>query len=376
MKVADRVLRSLLARDGTVAMSVGLAVCAWLIEAGLDAFVFRLGPLRERLLPLNDANEIWMRMEAIGIFLILSVYCQIIITHRKRVEAEHTQAQLREHEARRCCEQAVRVRDHFLAAVSHDLRTPLATIVSRTDLVQGRLRRQQDFPAAWLSDQMDAMGEAAQAMLEAVEGITDAARLQTGCELNLRVDAVDLSALVRTIVRSFSEASVWSGAALLEASIAEGVLVQGDRARLRRVVENLVDNAVKYSPEGTPVQVEVRATEEGALIAVRDRGVGIAEDEVPHIFRPFYRAATAGDVSGAGIGLASAKMIVEQHGGQIRVASALGVGTTMVVVLPPPGQRPAPCGAPGAGTQEETDSRGRSGGTPVEAVRPGRGRAR
>jgi signal transduction histidine kinase len=287
---------------------------------------------------------------------------------RKRLEAERAQALRREHEARRCCEQAVRVRDHFLAAVSHDLRTPLATIVSRTDLVQGRLGRQQDFPAAWLSEQMDAMGEAAQAMLAAVEGITDAARLQTGCELILRVEAVDLSALVRTIVRRFNEASVWSGAAPLEASIAEGVRVEGDRARLRRVVENLVDNAVKYSPQGTPVQVEVRATEEGALIAVRDRGVGIADDELPHIFRPFYRASTARDVSGAGIGLSSAKMIVEQHGGQIRVASALGVGTTVVVLLPPPGQRPAPRGAHGAWTQEETDSRGRSGRTPVEAV--------
>ena len=81
----------------------------------------------------------------------------------------------------------------------------------------------------------------------------------------------------------------------------------------------------------------MRATEEGAVLAVRDRGVGIADDEVPHIFNPFYRASTAGDVPGAGIGLASAKTIVEQHGGQISVESALGVGTTVVVVLPPPG---------------------------------------
>jgi signal transduction histidine kinase len=354
-------------------MSVVLAVCAWLIEAALDAFVFRLGPLRERLLPLNDTNEIWMRVEAIGIFLILSVYCQVIITHRKRVEAEHAQAQLREHEARRCCEQAVRARDAFVAAVSHDLRTPLATIVSRTDLVQGRLGRQQDLPAAWLADQMDAMGEAAQAMLAAVEGITDAARLQMGCELLLRVEAVDLSALVRTMVRTFNESRVWSGAAPLEASIAEGVLVEGDRARLRRVVENIVGNAVKYSPEGTPVQVEVRATEEGAVIAVRDRGVGIAEDELPHLFRPFYRASTARDVPGAGIGLASAKMIVEQHGGQIRVASALGVGTTVVVVLPPPRTVPTTM-APGAWAQELTDRQGRTvGPRRSRETRPGPG---
>jgi signal transduction histidine kinase len=197
-----------------------------------------------------------------------------------------------------------------------------------------------------------------------------------GRELLLRVEAVDLSALVDSIVRTCNEASLWSGAALLEASIGEGVRVQGDRARLRRVVENLVGNAVKYSPQGTPVQVEVRASQEGAVLVVRDRGVGIAADEVPHLFRPFYRASTARDVPGAGIGLASAKTIVEQHGGQISVASTLGVGTTVVVVLPPPGQRLAPRGAPDAWTQEQTDRRDSSGRTPVEAVRPGQCRAR
>jgi signal transduction histidine kinase len=84
------------------------------------------------------------------------------------------------------------------------------------------------------------------------------------------------------------------------------------------------------------VRVEVRATDEGAVLAVRDRGVGIADDELPHIFSLFYRASTARDVPGAGIGLASTKTIVQQHGGQISVASALGAGTTVIVVLPHP----------------------------------------
>src|SRR5919206_629243 len=340
MKEKDRVRRSLLARNRTAVIGVVLAVFAVMIQAALDLLVFRLGPLHERLLPLNDPSEIWMRVEAIGVFLILSVYCHVIIGQRKRVEAERAQALLREQEARRQAEQAMRVRDDFLTAASHDLRTPLATIVSRTGLLQGRLGRQQVLPVEWLADQLDAMGDAAQAMLAAVEGITDAARLQMGRELVLRVEAVDLSALVRTVVRTFNEASAWSGTAPVEASIADGVLVEGDRARLRRVVENLVGNAVKYSPDGTPVRVEVRAGEEGVVLAVRDWGVGIADDELPHIFSRFYRASTAGDVPGAGIGLASTKTIVEQHGGQISVESALGVGTTVIVGLPPPGTVP------------------------------------
>ena len=364
MKEKDRVMRSLLAGNRTAVIGVVLVVFAGMIQAALDSFVFRLGPLHERLFPLNDPTEIWMQVEAIGIFVILSVYCHVIIARRKRAEAERAQALLREQEARRQAEQAVRVRDDFLAAASHDLRTPLATIVSRTGLLQGRLGRTQALPAEWLSDQLDAMGDAAQAMLAAVEGITDAARLQMGRELVLRVEAVDLSALVRTIVRTFNEASAWSGAAPVEASIADGVLVEGDRARLRRVVENLVGNAVKYSPDGTPVRVEVRATEEGAVLAVRDWGVGIADDELPHIFSRFYRASTAGDVPGVGIGLASTKTIVEQHGGQISVESALGVGTTVIVVLPPLGTVPHLDRPPARGPRRRQTGVAAAGGHP------------
>ena len=360
----DRIIRFLLAGNRTVVIGVVLAVFAGMIQAALDAFVFRLGPLLERLFPLDDPTEIWMRVEATGTFFILSVYCHVIIAQRKRVEAERAQALLREQEARRQAEQAMRVRDDFLTAASHDLRTPLATIVSRTGLLQGRLGRQQVLPAEWLADQLDAMGDAAQAMLAAVEGITDAARLQMGRELVLRVEAVDLSALVRTIVRTFNEASAWSGAAPVQAFISEGVLVSGDRARLRRVVENIVGNAVKYSPDGTPVRVEVRATDEGAVLAVRDWGVGIADDEVPHIYSLFYRASTAGDVPGAGIGLASTKTIVEQHGGQISVESALGVGTTVNVVLPPPGTVPHLDGPTARGPRSRQTGVAAAGGHP------------
>src|SRR5919204_2765002 len=171
MKEKDRGMRSLLAWDRTAALSVVLAVFVWMIEAALDSFVLGLGPLHERLLPLNEPGEIWMRVEATGTFLILSVYCHVIIAQRKRVEAERAQALLREQEARRQAEQAMRVRDDFLAAASHDLRTPLATIVSRTGLLQGRLGRNQALPAEWLANPMGARGGAAPAILAPGEGI-------------------------------------------------------------------------------------------------------------------------------------------------------------------------------------------------------------
>ena len=109
MKDTDRALRSLLAWDGTAALSVVLAIAAGQIAAALEAFVLRLGPLHARLFPRTDRKEIWKRVEGSGAFLILSVYCPVILAPRQRVEAERAPALLGEQEARRCWEQAVRV---------------------------------------------------------------------------------------------------------------------------------------------------------------------------------------------------------------------------------------------------------------------------
>ncbi len=113
------------------------------------------------------------------------------------------------------------------------------------------------------------------------------------------------------------------------------VTIQGDRARLERVLHNILGNAVKYSPRGAPVEVEVVAHEGWAIITVRDHGVGIPADELPRLFTQFYRASTARGIPGKGIGLAGARAIVEQHGGRIEIESAVGQGTTVTVYLPP-----------------------------------------
>jgi signal transduction histidine kinase len=114
---------------------------------------------------------------------------------------------------------------------------------------------------------------------------------------------------------------------------AAAVLVCGDRVRLLRVLHNLVGNAVKYSPAGTAIDVDVQ-TQEQAVITVRDQGVGIPADELPHIFTRFFRASTALGVQGTGIGLAGSRAIIEQHHGHITVDSEVGRGTTVTVCLP------------------------------------------
>jgi signal transduction histidine kinase len=149
------------------------------------------------------------------------------------------------------------------------------------------------------------------------------------------MEPLDVGALVRDVVASM-EAGRPEGAAPVVVDASDGAVVQGDRLQLERVMQNIIGNAIKYSPQGTPVHATVGRHDQWVVISVRDRGVGIPHEELPHIFTPFYRASTAQGIPGTGIGLSGAKMIVEQHGGQITLQSAVGKGTTVVVRLPSP----------------------------------------
>jgi signal transduction histidine kinase len=121
----------------------------------------------------------------------------------------------------------------------------------------------------------------------------------------------------------------------------EQVSVEGDRMRLKQVVVNLVDNAIKYTPAGGLVGVKVRASNSRALLEVNDNGVGIPAEALPHIFERFYRAdkARSRQMGGAGLGLSIIKAIVTAHGGQVRVESVEGVGSRFLVELPIAGER-------------------------------------
>jgi signal transduction histidine kinase len=170
-------------------------------------------------------------------------------------------------------------------------------------------------------------------MVATVEEITDVAELQIGRRLDLKVQPVDIGEMVRAAV-ALVEGSAPRGAAPVIVAASDPVVVEGDGMRLERVLQNVIGNAVKYSPGGTPVQVQVSRQEDWAVITVRDGGVGIPADELPHIFSKYYRASTSIGIKGTGIGLAGAKAIVTQHSGHITLDSIVGQGTTVVISLP------------------------------------------
>jgi len=248
--------------------------------------------------------------------------------------AEAEQARRVARDAQAVAEEALRVRDDFMNAASHDLRTPLTGVMGRSDLIQTRLDSGRPLDEAWFRTQVDLLRQSARRMAATVEEITDAAQLQMGRPLSLKLEPIDIGDMVRGMSAMVAAASTWNNAAPVKVAAAAGFIVEGDRRRLERVVQNVVGNAVKYSPDGAPVQVSVGGDAEWVSIIVRDHGVGVPADELPRLFARFYRASTSKGIAGTGIGLAGSRTIVEQHGGGITLESAVGEGTTVTVLLP------------------------------------------
>jgi signal transduction histidine kinase len=246
--------------------------------------------------------------------------------------ARYAQIYASERQQREKAETAVRIRDDILNLATHDLRSPGASVLSRAQLVQHRLHRGLALDTAWLDAQMQAINEAITRLNVTIDEMSDVARLQVGQALDLQLEDLDVGALVRAVA---AEYSTEAGTPRVDMHApAEPVLVCGDRARLERVLHNLIGNAVKYSPGDTPIDVAMQTQEQWAVITVRDQGVGIPADEMPHIFTRFFRASTSRGVKGTGIGLAGSKAIIEQHHGHITVESVVGQGTTVTVSLP------------------------------------------
>ena len=165
-----------------------------------------------------------------------------------------------------------------------------------------------------------------------INDLLDVTRLQMKRPLELDRQPTDLVALVRRVATEL-QATTERHQIRVEADTPE-VVGEWDSARLERVVTNLVSNAVKYSPGGGEVTLAVERENGDALLRVRDRGMGIPKDEMLHVFERFYRADPARPPGGAGLGLAIARWIAEEHGGAITVESRPGQGSVFAVELP------------------------------------------
>ncbi len=227
-------------------------------------------------------------------------------------------------------------KDEFLAIAAHDLRTPVTAISGYAQLLLRRVTRGTITPER-LTKSVQQIFHQADELTAMMNRLLDTSRITAG-SLEIQTEPSDAVELVASVVDSL-------GAALSKHQVhlelpEEHPLVEWDRARIRQVLANLLTNAAKYSPEGTTIEVGLSKRRDGEHDVVeywvRDQGAGIAPEDQGHIFERFSRtrAAGASDVAGTGLGLYIAKAIVEAHGGQITVESALGTGATFRIILP------------------------------------------
>ncbi len=232
-------------------------------------------------------------------------------------------------------QEALRVRDEFLASASHDLKTPLTAIRGMTQILQRRAERLGG-DAGTLQEVLGTIDTAVTRMSGLVGELLDLTRLETGRPLELNRERCDLAALVRSVAAEHQRLTHLHRVAVQIEP--EGLSGLFDSARLERAFSNLLSNAVRYSPEGGAISVRL-TREHGrsslAVLRIQDEGIGVPAADLPRIFERFYRGSNVpGKIVGTGIGLSGVRQIVEQHGGSVHVESVEGRGSTFTIVLP------------------------------------------
>jgi signal transduction histidine kinase len=227
--------------------------------------------------------------------------------------------------------EAERVKDDFIATVSHEFRTPLTSIQGYLDLVlEGEAGELTDGQRAFLG----VARRNAERLLRLVGDLLFVSRLEAQ-SLALERAEVDLAEIARESVEAAAPLAEERGTTL--ALHAEQVPpVYGDRARLGQLLDNLLSNAVKFTGRDGRVEVKAERVDGAVLVTVSDTGIGIPAEELERLFERFFRSsnATARSIPGTGLGLTIAKAIAEGHGGSISVRSEEGVGTTVIVGVP------------------------------------------
>ena len=235
--------------------------------------------------------------------------------------------------AEHATKEASRVKVEFLAKISHELRTPLNAIIGFSELMmrdsRGIVNEQY---RTYISD----IHSSGRHLLDIINDILDFAKAEAG-QLVLFESNVDVQQVAQAIERLLGPRARDSGIALKIRMPADLPLLWCDERKLKQMLLNLLNNAVKFTPSGGLITIEAHLDPDGFILAVRDTGVGIAEADIERVLEPFVQADTTLNrrQEGTGLGLALVKSMIEIHGGRLQLESSLGNGTAAELVFPP-----------------------------------------
>lgn len=227
---------------------------------------------------------------------------------------------------------AIRDREQFLSIAAHELRTPLTSLLGRAELMQRRVRLEHVVGERDLRS-IQVVVDQSKRLNTMIATLLDLSRIQTGQFVMQRVP-LDLCALLRRMIEEFQ--SALERHTLVYTEAIHSIVVLGDEIRLEQAFVNLLQNAVKYSPDGGVVRVDVTTQDNTVQVSISDEGIGIPAEALPNLFSRFYRASNtvSGSISGMGIGLFVVKEIIDRHEGTVSVRSFQNEGSTFTISLP------------------------------------------
>jgi signal transduction histidine kinase len=251
----------------------------------------------------------------------------------RRVEvrtAELEASMVRERKARLAAESAIKARDEFLSVAAHELKTPLTGLRATAQILGRKLQKGEVTGPPWLDDGLRTIDQQSERLARLIGQLLDISRLDQE-KLAVERTRTDLTALTERLVAAFRARTTRHTFVL---DIDTGLVADVDATGIEQVLSNLLDNAIKYSPDGGQIEIEAHRSGRFVTLSVRDHGIGIPPEKRGAVFERFFQAHAEDHRSGLGLGLYISQQIVGLHDGTIGVEFPLNGGTRFVVKLP------------------------------------------